>query len=445
MDQVERIANAVLYEGYVLWPYRRSAIKNRQRWTFGGVYPRAYAETSQGTDPWQMQTECLVVGRDPVVSVQLRWLQVVERQVAQRTADGTLVPVDALQVDEEHYLTWDEAREQTYRLDGLHVPALATPHTVPVTSPAGIAEEPLTTKAGESVGALIRRWQQLSGQLTVRAEALEPELFRLTVTLTNTGPWDGRNRESALPGTFVSTHTILRVHAGALVSLLDPPAELATAAAGCRNLATWPVLVGPEGERKTLLSSPIILYDYPQIAPESPGDLYDGTEIDQLLILNVLAMTDEEKAEMRASDPRARAILERSEALTADDFARLHGAIREFRMLREEADIGPHFAELERPAPDHVLIAGILVRPGSRVRLCPQPGADAFDVVLAGKVAIVEQIEQDYEERIHLAVTIEDDPGRDLGSSGRVPGHRFYFGIDEVEPLDNPSAREEGR
>jgi hypothetical protein len=84
-------------------------------------------------------------------------------------------------------------------------------------------------------------------------------------------------------------------------------------------------LVGEPGARDTVLSSPIILEDHPRIAPESPGDLFDGGEIDGLLALNILALTDEDKAEMRATDPRAREILERTEALTQDQLLRLSG------------------------------------------------------------------------------------------------------------------------
>jgi hydrogenase maturation protease len=193
-------------------------------------------------------------------------------------------------------------------------------------------------------------------------------------------------------------------------------------------------LVGEESERHTVLSAPIILYDYPRIAPESPGDLFDGTEIDQLLMLNILTLTDEEKAEMRASDPRAREILERSESLTAADFMRLHGAIRECRFIRESAESAPAWETLERPAPQSVLVQGTALTKGSKIRLRPRPGGDIFDLALAGKIAVVEAIEQDYEDRIHLAVTLEDDPGRDLGMA-RQPGQLFFFAPDEVEPL----------
>jgi hypothetical protein len=132
--------------------------------------------------------------------------------------------------------------------------------------------------------------------------------------------------------TLCSTHTVLRAQGGAFVSLTDPPPALRAAAEACRNEGTWPVLAGEPGDRRTLLSSPIILSDHPQIAPESPGDLFDGGEIDQLLILNILSLTDAEKAEMRASDPRAGEILDRTEALTSEELMGLHGAIREWQV-----------------------------------------------------------------------------------------------------------------
>jgi hypothetical protein len=169
----------------------------------------------------------------------------------------------------------------------------------------------------------------------VGAELLKDGSFRVTVRIINTTSWGGEDRESTLRQTFVSTHTTLEVQAGEFVSLIDPPEELRENVERCENVKTWPVLVGEEGDRSTLLSSPIILYDYPQIAPESPGDLFDGTEIDQMLILNVLNLTDEEKEEMRASDPRGREILERCESLSPGELMRLNGTFRDIRMLRE--------------------------------------------------------------------------------------------------------------
>jgi len=336
LDTAKKIAEAVLYEGYLLWPYRRSARKNQQRWTFGGVYPRAYSEARGEDDPWIMQTQCLVVGDgETAVEIKVRFLHVVEREVNRKNADGTLEFVDELRVGEELYLSWDEATEREIAVGRFKLSELGTPRLVEIDIPGGSREEPLAEPTGEVVGALVRGWRTLRGVVEVGAENLREGTFKVTVRITNTTPWGGEDRETTLKQTFVSTHTALEVEGGEFVSLIDPPEELREAAEGCENLKTWPVLVGEEGARNMLLSSPIILYDYPQIAPESPGDLFDGTEIDQMLILNVLNLTDEEKEEMRATDPRGREILERCESLSPEELMKLSGAIREFRMLRE--------------------------------------------------------------------------------------------------------------
>jgi hypothetical protein len=336
VDTAKKIAEAVLYEGYLLWPYRKSARKNQQRWTFGGVYPRAYSEARGEDDPWIMQTQCLVLGDgEPAVEIKVRFLHVVERKVNQSNAEGTLEFVDELRVGGERYLSWDEATEREVAVGRLKLSELtASPRQVEIAIPEGSREEPLAEPTGEVVGAVVRGWRSLRGMIEVGAEPLRGGLFRVTVRITNTTPWGGEDRESTLRQTFVSTHTALEVEGGEFVSLIDPAEELREAAEACENLKMWPVLVGEEGDRSKMLSSPIILYDYPQIAPESPGDLFDGTEIDQMLILNVLNLTDEEKEEMRASDPRGREILERCESLSPQELMKLNGTFRDIRMLR---------------------------------------------------------------------------------------------------------------
>jgi len=335
VDAAKKIAEAVLYEGYLLWPYRRSARKNQQRWTFGGVHPRAYSEARGGDDPWLMQTQCLVLGdEEPTIEVSVRFLHVVERKIGKKSGQ-TMGFVDELRVGDELYLSWDEAAEREIAVGRFKLSELlGAPKQVEIDIPGGSKEEPLVEPAGGVVGALVRSWRPLRGVVEVGADPLRDGASRVTVRITNTTPWGGEDRESTLRQTFVSTHTTLEVQSGEFVSLIDPPEELREAVEGCENLKTWPVLVGEEGDRSTLLSSPIILYDYPQIAPESPGDLFDGTEIDQMLILNVLNLTDEEKEEMRASDPRGREILERCESLSPEELMRLNGTFRDIRMLR---------------------------------------------------------------------------------------------------------------
>jgi hypothetical protein len=440
-DPVEKIAAAVLYEGYVLWPYRRSAQKNQKRWTFGGVYPRAFSESAGTNDPWLMQTQCLVVGEKPAVEVKVRFLHVVERKVAALREELTdaerLEFVDELRVGGERYLAWEETAEREIVVWGLGLADLETPTRAAISIPAGVEEEPLADEGGEVVGALVRSWHSLEGVVEVEAEPVCREgLFRLTVKITNTAPWDGQDRDETLRQTFVSTHTILRVEDGEFVSLMDPPEEMKRFAEECENKKTWHVLAGEEGDKHLILSSPIILYDYPKIAPESPGDLFDGGEIDQLLTLSILSLTDEEKEEARATDPRAREILDRSESLSEEDLMNLHGAIRGFQTLRGGEQIDPFEVEdLEKPAPISVTVGGVEVRSGSRVRLCPRAGRDIFDIALSGKAAIVERIEQDFEDRILLSVSVEDDPGREMVDMP-VLGHRFFFSPDEVEPLE---------
>jgi hypothetical protein len=435
-DPIEKIAATVLYEGYVLWPYRRSAQKNQRRWTFGGVYPRAYSEAEGGNDPWLMQTQCLVTGDAPTIEVKVRFLHVVERQVGRKNAQDALDFVDELRVRGERYLAWEEAAEREVVASGFGLADLKTPTYTAISVPAGIEEEPLADDGGEVVGTLVRSWRSLEGTVEVEAEPVREGLFKLTVKVMNTVPWDGQDREETLGQTLVSTHTILKVEGGEFVSLMDPPEELKRLAEECENVKTWPVLAGEEGDKHTILSSPIILYDYPQIAPESPGDLFDGGEIDQLLTLSILSLTDEEKEEARATDPRAREILDRSESLTEEDLMSLHGAVRGFQTLRGGEQIDPFEVEdLERPAPSSVTVNGVEVRSGSRVMLWPQAGRDIFDIALSGKMAIIEKIEQDFEDRILLAVSVEDDPGREMVDMP-VLGHRFFFSPEEVEPLE---------
>jgi hypothetical protein len=357
MDGVERVAEAVLYEGYLLYPYRRSALKNQQRWTFGGVYPRAYSDASGGDDPWIMQTQCLVVGdEDTSLEVKVCFLHLVDRGVAETVA-GALHHVEVLRVGEQVYRPWEEAVERVIIVggsDGKRPVRLGDlierSRWIKIDVPEGRAEEPLIDPDGHVAGALVRAWRSLRGAVEITAEPLDEVLagaprvapgYRLTVRIVNTTPWpdparDERPRAAALRHTFVSTHTILRVWGGEFVSLLEPPAAYQEATGRCENVKTWPVLAGEPGDRHTLLSSPIILYDYPQVSPQSPGNLFDGTEIDELLTLSILALTDEEKQELRESDARAREMLERTESLTPEQLMQLHGAIRSLQPLRGE-------------------------------------------------------------------------------------------------------------
>jgi hypothetical protein len=341
LEQVKEIANAVLYEGYLLYPYRQSAIKNRTRWTFGVVYPREYSEANDAIEPWTMHTECLVEGKidDISLDVTVRFLHLLLRTVVR----PNLVNDDRLEANASEWsianrFAGEPLQEGIEReVNALDLPLsdlLAHPRRVAIEFPAArVVEYP----ANEATTEIIREQQAVAGAFILAAEQVDTNLFKLSVEIENTTPETGTvtsRRDAVLFQSFVSTHTILQVHQGSFVSLLEPAEELQTFVKACQNLRTWPVLVGNEGERNAMLSSPIILYDYPQIAPESPGPLFDGSEIDEILSLRIMTLTDEEKEQMR-QDERTREILERTEALTPDQFMKLHGTIRDLRPISE--------------------------------------------------------------------------------------------------------------
>jgi len=297
VELVERVANAVLYEGYVLYPYRPSSVKNRRRFNFGVLLPPAYSALQSGAESSTMQTECLVCGGPGTrLDVRLRFLQVMPGPSPESWRNAVERVVDLR----------DSNPEQT-RIEPFHFPM------------------------SES-GSLIE------GSVTMAARSLEEGLFKLTVSVRNATSLknpEELSRDDVLPHSFAAAHTILRVWDGEFVSLLDPPERLREAAFACQNRGTWPVLAGENGTHSFMLSSPIILYDYPQIAPESPGDLFDGTEIDEILTLRIMTLTEEEKAEVRNGDEHARRILERTEMLPAEHLMKLHGALRGLRPVEE--------------------------------------------------------------------------------------------------------------
>jgi len=318
---VERLLRTLLYEGYALYPYRPSALKNQKRFAFGVVYPRAWAERTLEASLLRAE----VVATSPSVSACVRYLRL------ERGGGARECTVDIADHTERD----------------------------------GLAIDTACVAAGDG-------------------------LWRFAVEIRNTAllPADA-DHEAAMDVSPASTHVVLR---GSFVSLIDPPEAARAAVAACRSTGLYPVLVGDDA----MIASPIILPDQPQIAAQSPGDFFDGTEIDEMLTLRVLTMTEDEKREAAAADPRVRELIARTEQLGLAQTAQLHGTVRT-----------------------------AWPRPGTRVRLRPSRRADAFDVLLADRHATVAAVELDLEGRVHCAVTVDDDPA----------GHRFFFAADELEVL----------
>jgi hypothetical protein len=446
------VADAVLYEGYLLYPYQASSEKNRVRWQFGVLAPPSWIEShgpvresvAGSVDTWRQRTECLLEAGEPAqVRVRLRFLQFQRRSVRRRGADGGFVEVGELDVDGRRHLTFDEAVPQEFEVAVQVADLDVREHTELIAVPGGEDVEPW----GPDARVVRTRWP-LAARLRISVSAARAPfpVRRLRVDVENAvsdQPADVP-RAAVLRRCLIATHCLLSARDGVFLSLLDPPAWAAPAAKECANLHTYPVLAGENGGRDVVLSSPIILYDHPGIAPESPGDLHDLCEIDEILTLRTLTMTDEEKREARATDPRAETIVDRADAMPNEVLARLHGAVRSLRPAagRVEAPTDPPAPRWWEPGADDelspdtdaVVVDGIRVARGSRVRLHPRAGGtDAHDMFLEGRAARVEAVLLDVDDARHVAVVLDDDPGADLH---QWYGRYHYFAPDELTPLD---------
>ena len=398
-DAAEHVADAVLYEGYVLYPYRASAVKNQFRWQFGIVAPRSPRDEGE---PWFSQTECILD---------------VDHRADRR---GPPQPdADAPRVSIRVRFLRPSARSHDADASGSPVWLEGVPHAIDL-EPLDLADVPLTREA--PIGD-----PSLDVRVAASASA-EDGYIKLRLRLENREPWRaefGTDRDAMLRRSLVGAHLLLAVDRGCFVSLLEPPDAAAAAVARCENRHTWPVLVGDRSSRRLMLSSPIVLYDFPAVAKESPGDLCDAAEIDEILSLRIMTMTDEEKREARATDPRARDILDRVDALTPDALASLHGTMRSADFFNP-----PNAA----PGEAFVTVGARRVAKGSRVRLRPNRRADAMDMFLRDQAATVAGVYRDVDDRVYVAITVDADPAATLHASF---GRYFYFDPSEVEPLDD--------
>ena len=430
MDVARSVADAVLYEGYLLYPYRASARKNQVRWQWGVLVPPAYAAAGHGEHATS-HSECLLEpGTDPVLHIRLRFLQLQHRS----GGDGSVPEFDEAV---EHEVDSVLSVAELFNTDPLD-----TGRVVAVTVPGGT----------ETTDGVTRQRWPLEGEIRLSARRLEGPygVLRLTVEVVNTTQWTDPEaaRHLALRHSLIAAHTVLAVTDGEFISLIDPPEWAKPAAEGCHNERTWPVMVGEAGRRDVILISPIILYDYPMIAPESPGELFDGTEIDEILTLRTMTLTDEEKAEARATDERARKLMDRIDSMPPEMLDKLHGAIR-YLGETPRARGGPDPIETITtpgtpwwdpgadasvdPDTDSVLIAGVEVAKGSRVLLAPGlRRTDAQDMFLAGRTATVAAVLLDVDGNTHVAVTLDDDPGAEISAAH---GRFRYFSPDELTPL----------
>jgi hypothetical protein len=481
IENARRIADTVLYEGYLLYPYRASNGKNltRVRWQFGVLTPRAQAEAdpqpvathtmvSGAGETWYSATECIVdPNGDTRIDVRLRFLRVQSRRVEEGAAGSLQSGDEGVETELDHSFSLPElaAGEQVVAFD---------------------LEETI-----EADNGVVRRCQALSLRLRASAEMLPGPygIARLRLVVENVTDWAqlGVRRDEVLARSPVATHLVVALDDGRFVSLVDPPEWAKPAVAGCTNEHIWPVLVGSETQ-DTLLSAPMVLPDFPEVAPESPNELFDGLENDEILSLRIQTLTDAEKAEARATDPRAAAIIDAVDNLPPEIYERLHGAIRSLEPggpgvspviepggpgvspviepggkpahAPVPADDFPEIWTDEQggvkkstiagteegvpwwnpaadasvhPDTDSLPIKGVDVARGSRVVLRPGLArSDAQDMFLVDREATVAAVLFDVDDEPYLAVVLDDDPGADIM---RWHGRYLYFKPHEVDPI----------
>ena len=516
LSHARKVADAILYEGYLLYPYRGDAQKNQARFQFGVLMPPAY----RSVDPHEMsqlQTECLLECRDDAqVRVLARFLQLQRKTVetisavaGSRGEAAPLASPSGAPPGTPAYDTapWDEAIEREQEATVPVGALLASRREFAFHISGGQATQAVTDAGASVTGWTLRQWSSLRGTIALQAQRVAGpyHALRLGVRVANRTAAEGplRSRQDGLRQALIAAHVLIAVPGARFLSMVDPPEWAAAEVASCVNNGTWPVLAGPEDCHDLMLSSPVILYDHPEIAAESAGDLYDSTEIDEILTLRTMALTDAEKRQARATDPRAAALLDRVGDLPAEMLERMHGAIRYLKAVpgaAGNADSGasrPGAAGLDASGPgpssrgapgmsgpgpssrgapgqprpdslsatpgspmaamaghpqvpwwdpsadasvspetDHVIVDGVRVARGSRVRMRPgSRRADAQDLFLAGRQAVVEAVLLDVDGHLHLAVTPVDDPAADLH---RQHGRFLYFAPDEVEPIAAP-------
>jgi hypothetical protein len=380
---LERLIDSLLYEGYALYPYTPGAAKNATPTPFGIVYPPAYAERNPATRD-RARIECVVEAGDGAeLACTVRFLQ-----VAGERHEGA-------------------AR----RLES---------------APAPLTE--LVAGGGEPIEFGFDGERRISGRIRMRAEATdEPGLAKVLVCVHNTTDLDAdeaavMDRAEALRASLLSTHIVAEVSGGRFVSPLEGDGAAGAVARACRNENSWPVLATANDD--AILGAPIFLPDHPRMAPESLGNLFDNTEIEEALLLHVKTLSDAERGAIADQDPAVREMLARADAATPEDLGSLHGRL-------EPIDPGPN-PEPGHPNPgeDEISVDGRTFRKGAKVLLRPGTERDVYDRMLDGRIATIERIYLDYDDGVHIAVTVDGSAEQELF---RETGRYLFFKADELE------------
>ncbi|MGW5363805.1 hypothetical protein [Actinopolymorpha pittospori] len=451
-EAARAVAEAVLYDGYVLQPERPSRRPNAERSRFGVLVPLDYSP-SDASERTFNQTECLLEGEHPQLSVRVRFLHLQRCDVESAFGTG-FVSAEALAVGATTYLPRDEAVEAEVSVQAAVTDLLRAPAEVRFRRPASqeyvlIAGSP-GAPGPDPVGRLVRERQAVEGVVQLAAEPLHGPygVTRIRVRVENrtqVGARTNMERPEALAHALAATHVLLSATDGTFVSMLAPPDWAEGYVDRCDNIGIFPVLVGEPDRADMMLSSPIILHDHARLVPEEASGRTDSTGIERLLGVPTMSLTEaplaaalevdapnttEGRAERHATAPFSHV-----SAMPPDVLERLHGAVHFLSEVPQAPTWGarPHAgspaAEL-----DEVVIAGAVVRKGSRVHLRPsrpRPGGLA-EVAEAGRTATVVAVFLDVDGSHRLAVV----PDRDGVGRARSRGAYLYLSPEEIEPFE---------
>ncbi|KAA9038578.1 hypothetical protein FW778_13550 [Ginsengibacter hankyongi] len=334
---LENLTHTLLYEGYSLYPYYRSAVKNQKPIPFGVIFPKdynAYHEHSHS----KMQSQSIITGdNDLTVSVTVRFLHLRKTELFQKANNEKdnedYIPVSNLDINGKFYNSGWQTVERKITTGDIGLTQLAKGGiSIPIEFDNMNEGELILNEKNVVVAKSVSSISEITGSILISAESIieSTDSFRITVVVTNTTGLENANtisRDEAIMQSFLSTHIILQTLQGEFISQQDTPVKWTTATAGCTNINTWPIVI--DKSNTTLLSSPIILYDHPEINPQSSGDLFDSTEIEEALLLHVNLLTEEDRNRIGTEDEKMNAMLKKVNGLTPEDLHQYHSMLKE--------------------------------------------------------------------------------------------------------------------
>ncbi len=325
---LENLTRTVIYEGYSIFPYHRSAVKNQKPIPFGVIYPEKY-HINDPHAPSLMRTECIVVGaKGTAINITVRFLHLITTQSCEPNEKS----------DNSTFGNgWQTIERRIHSEDLLLAELVHKNKILPIAFDKIDEKESWDKEKAGVKSKQINSVSEIKGEIILDAFPVENKtgIYRLRVTVKNNTSVENSgtiSRDEALRQSFLSTNTILKITNGELISCQNPPEDFKDIIAKCESIGTWPILI--DESHTTMLSSPMILYDYPKINPQSQGDLFDSLEIEEMLILHLSAMSDEEKEKIAETDAKIRAMLDKARQVTPAELLNLHGGMFENKQFK---------------------------------------------------------------------------------------------------------------